>query len=260
MDDLLEGSAALFGEVLEDDDHICYGPLDLSRAPKEGKANTLLADQLFSPSLLLAEHIERGIIPLESRTVIELGAGCALPSLLASVLPKPPSLVVITDYPDDTIMGNLTKNVETNRKHVSDGCRVHCTGYEWGQDASTLLEFVKQEPFKASGFDVMILSDLLHFDRSHDELIGSLTSLLHKTSSARAYIAAGKYTHPDVCYHFLQDAEKAGFVLEEGEVERQWQGSLLVKGAALDREQLGVRKNMCRWWTARWTKNIVELS
>lgn len=28
------------------------------------KANTLLADHLFSPSLLLAERIERGLVPL----------------------------------------------------------------------------------------------------------------------------------------------------------------------------------------------------
>jgi hypothetical protein len=44
------------------------------------KANTLLADRLFSPSLLLAERIERGLVPatgcsgLVSKSDIEYGA------------------------------------------------------------------------------------------------------------------------------------------------------------------------------------------
>lgn len=69
-------------------------------------------------------------------SVIELGAGCALPSLLSSTLSDPPSLVVITDYPDDTIMKNLTANVERNRPHVNEKCTVHARGYEWGQDVA----------------------------------------------------------------------------------------------------------------------------
>lgn len=32
------------------------------------QAHILLADQFFSPSLLLAERIERGLIPLEGRS------------------------------------------------------------------------------------------------------------------------------------------------------------------------------------------------
>ncbi|KAI0947587.1 hypothetical protein AcW1_009305 [Taiwanofungus camphoratus] len=190
MDDFLRDSAALFGDAAEDDDgRVYYGPLVLTAAPKEGKvclssitvrpeglrrrltlarrrpsraqANTLLADHLFSPSLLLAERIERGLVPLAHRTgalgffsrvrrgafvstdtwapVIELGAGCALPSLLASTLAHPPSLVVVTDYPDEVILTNLEQNVARNRDSVSAGCAVRCLGYEWGQDARPLL-------------------------------------------------------------------------------------------------------------------------
>ena len=71
--------------------------------------------------------------------VIELGAGCALPSLLSSTLLHPPALVVITDYPDPTIIGNLTANVERNRPHYNDTCSVYATGYEWGRDVDYLL-------------------------------------------------------------------------------------------------------------------------
>jgi len=50
-------------------------------------------------------------------TVVELGAGSGLPSLLLATLPDPPSLVVITDHPDPGILGNLKTNVEQNRTH-----------------------------------------------------------------------------------------------------------------------------------------------
>ncbi|PIL23618.1 hypothetical protein GSI_14931 [Ganoderma sinense ZZ0214-1] len=201
FDDFLSDSAALFGDAPPHDDLIRYGSLILTVAPKEGKANTLLADHLFSPSLLLSELIERGVIYLEGKTVVELGAGCALPSLLSSTLSNPPALVVITDYPDPVIIGNLTANVERNRPHFNDACAVHSIGYEWGQNVDPLLDIVRQLTPSAApdAFDVVIMSDLLHFDRSHDVLMQSLLSLLRKTSSARAYIAAGKYTSPQVC-------------------------------------------------------------
>ena len=96
------------------------------------------------------------------------------------------------------------------------------------------------------------MSDLLHFDQSHDVLIQALTSLLRKDPSARAYVAAGIYTQPHVCEHFVQEARKAGVLLDEGSVESSWLGSLEVSGGGLDKEQLGVRKNMCRWWIGRW--------
>ncbi|EIW55262.1 uncharacterized protein TRAVEDRAFT_39545 [Trametes versicolor FP-101664 SS1] len=252
MDDFLSDTAALYGDTVPlDDGMIRYGPLVLTVAPK---ANTLLADHLFSPSLLLAELIERGIISLSNKTVVELGAGCALPSLLSSTLSDPPSLVVITDYPDDTIMKNLTANVERNRPHVNDKCTVHARGYEWGQDVAPLLDIASAHTpnDRAPGFDVVILSDLLHFDRSHDVLLQSLLTLLRRAPAARAYVAAGTYTAPHICAHFVSAAAEAGIVLEEGEVEPVWRGALGVSGGGLDREQLGVRKGMSRWWVGRW--------
>ena len=99
---------------------------------------------------------------------------------------------------------------------------------------------------------MVIMSDLLHFDQSHDVLVVALISLLRKDQSSRAYIAAGKYTQPHICEHFVQEARKAGILLEEGVVESSWLGSLEVSGGGLDREQLGIRKTMCRWWIGRW--------
>lgn len=130
----------------------------LSSPDSDREANTLLADHLFSPALFLAERIERGLIPVSHRTgqspfytlisaeatmhestVVELGAGCALPSLLMTATSEPPSLVVVTDYPDDVILGNLKRNVERNRQLVTGGCEVRCRGYEWGKGVEPLM-------------------------------------------------------------------------------------------------------------------------
>ena len=81
----------------------------------------------------------RAFLLLTHRVVIELGAGCALPSLLSATLADPPAVVVITDYPDDTIMKNLSENVSRNRPHFNSSCDVHPLGYEWGKDVSPLL-------------------------------------------------------------------------------------------------------------------------
>ncbi|TCD65221.1 hypothetical protein EIP91_002968 [Steccherinum ochraceum] len=215
---------------------------------KEGKANTLLADHLFSPSLLLAEQIERGVIPVSGQSVLELGSGCALPSLLCAISPQPASTVVITDYPDDTIMNNLKSNVSRNELHFTSACNVRVVGYDWGQSVEPLLSLSPSH----AGFDIVILSDLLHFDQSHDDLLSSLTRTLRRSNSARAYVAAGKYTQSCHCDHFLELGRKAGLSWSTGEEDPVWRGSMEVSGGSLDREQLGIRKGMCRWWTGRW--------
>ncbi|KAJ3849634.1 hypothetical protein EV368DRAFT_46900 [Lentinula lateritia] len=250
----------LGGKPVVENEIISYGDLKLTVAPKEGKANTLLADHLFSPSLLLAEQIEQGAIFLQGRTLIELGAGCSLPSLAACTISSPsnvPSLVVTSDYPDPIILGSLNSNVERNRALVSPACKLHCRGYEWGQDVTELLSLL-QNP-SIMGFDIVILSDLLHFDASHDALVKSLSLLLAKTVDARVYVAAGKYTLPNVVSSFLQKATDAGLVLIEY-TDRiggsRWLGTLPVSG--LDAEALGIRKNNCRFWVGQWAGTKVE--
>lgn len=102
------------------------------------QANTLLADQLFSPSLLIAEAIERGLVPVHGKTIVELGAGTALPSLLSACQREPPTVVMITDYPDELLMQNLQKNVDGNRHGFGSKCQVHFIGYRWGDDVMPL--------------------------------------------------------------------------------------------------------------------------
>lgn len=74
-----------------------------------------------------------------SPVVLELGSGAALPSLLAATREYPPSMVTITDHPDETIMNNLRENVARNRHAVSSNCRIYCLPYIWGDPPGPLL-------------------------------------------------------------------------------------------------------------------------
>lgn len=133
------------------------------------------------------------------------------------------------------------------------GCIISCAHETTGIDGmNRALVTGKGE------FDIVILSDLLHFHASHDVLLGSLTRLLARSDSARTYVGAGKYTRPEVCSHFLSEGAKLGLVWEEVEEDPVWRGGLPVSGGQLDREQLGVRKGMCRAWTGRWSDAMVK--
>lgn len=255
VEDIFNDSLQFFGESAVADDEgsvVQYGEIILAIPPKEGKAISLLADQLFSPSLLLAEYIETGKICLQGKTVLELGAGCALPCIVASMLPESsiPSLVVATDYPDPIIMNALEKNVAMNRDVAPAQCdiRIRCMAYEWGTDTTALKDLLP--PSATPGYDALILSDLLYFSSSHDIIISSMTSLLARAPQARVYVAAGTYTPPPVCDYFIRESSKLGMWWKEGPHDEEWVGERVVKGLTV--EDMGRRKGMCRWWIGGW--------
>ncbi|EIN08522.1 hypothetical protein PUNSTDRAFT_134901 [Punctularia strigosozonata HHB-11173 SS5] len=242
----------------QDDGTIQYGPIKLTVAPKEGKANTLLADHLFSPSLLLAERVERGLIPVAGKSVIELGAGCALPSILLSTLPEPqaPSLVIPTDYPDPVILNNLQGNVERNANLATPRCTVKWQGHAWGEDTDKLTTAAE------SGYDIVILSDLLHFDSCHHILLKSLLALLAKRPASRIYCAAGRYTPPHVCDAWLDLSRASGIEWKEETEDpesAEWRGKMPVLwgGRLMDQEALATRKGMCRLWIGKWKEGAI---
>jgi nicotinamide N-methyltransferase len=101
---------------------------------------------------------------------------------------------------------------------------------------------------------VLILSDLLHFDSFHDQLVKSITSSLKRSPDSRVHIAAGVYTKPDVCDSFLAKSTEAGLQFEEIHTNpaEPWKGTLTVGG--LDSDDLATRKAACRYWVGRYAR------
>jgi nicotinamide N-methyltransferase len=85
-------------------------------------------------------------IPFAGRTILELGSGAGLPSLLASTASEPPHSVLLTDYPDSSITDNLAANVARNLPAATPGCKVAWRGFEWGADVEPLLSVEPHSP------------------------------------------------------------------------------------------------------------------
>lgn len=106
------------------------------------------------------------------------------------------------------------------------------------------------------GYDILILSDLLYFDRSHEQLVRSIELLLSRKKTSRAYVAAGMYTPEAVCSQFFKLASSEGLGYEEQthitqvEEEKRWRGEMEVVG--ISSESLAARKADVRWWIVWW--------
>lgn len=134
-------------------------------------------------------------------------------------------------------------------------------GFAWGTEVSGLLYVsysascyigltAKRRQHAPGGFDALFLSDLLHFDSSHDELLSSTTSLLKRSAEARVYVCSGDYTKPAVCAAFVANAERHGLLMEEQPREDTWLASRSQRGA--EKEDMDSRKRQCRFWMGKW--------
>lgn len=79
--------------------------------------------------------------------------------------------VVITDYPDQSLVDNMIWNADVNLNE-DDRKRVDVEGFVWGAKVDSLLEKSGGE-----GYDVLILSDLV-FNHSQVRLTRRLLVLM----------------------------------------------------------------------------------
>ncbi|KAJ2326196.1 Protein N-terminal and lysine N-methyltransferase efm7, partial [Coemansia sp. RSA 2681] len=105
---------------------------------------------------------------VQDKTVLELGAAGALPSLVSAC--NGASRVVITDYPDHDLVENIRRNVRANipEDKVARGL-VAVEGFKWGYD----IEKIAQLSTQNGTFDVLILSDLVFNHSEHSALLRS---------------------------------------------------------------------------------------
>ena len=141
---------------------------------------------LWNGAQVVSRYLERHIPDLvRNKTVLELGAGAGLPSLVAAI--HGASKVVVTDYPDAGLLENLKKNIDScSLLPKNEQTRnIIAKGYLWGADIQSLLKYLS-EP--ARGFDVLILADLLFNHHCHEALVSTILLTLAQKEWARALV------------------------------------------------------------------------
>ena len=178
--------------------------------------NPLWGHHLWNAGRLVSTYLEKNPSLTTNRTVLELGAGAGLPSLVCGILGA--RKVVVSDYPDPELVENLKRNIE--------GCegleeRVVAEGYCWGADPAPLLSHLPPSPStvsreKVQGFDVLILADLLFNHSEHGKLIATIQQTLKKEENAKALVFFTPYRpwlhEKDMAFFDL--VKDAGFSVE----------------------------------------------
>ncbi|KAK4249782.1 hypothetical protein C7999DRAFT_12371 [Corynascus novoguineensis] len=211
-------------------------PIKLALADvKTEEERFLFSHHLWNASLLLAEFIEAGTLGLEipwtrgiaaplgsfdvsALRTIELGAGTALPSIMAGLLGA--KGVVVTDYPSPPVLKTLRENVTASVKEASAPSgrfaaeEVLVEGHGWGELDTPLAEGNRH------AFDRVIAADCLWMPWQHDNLRRSISWFLADAESARAWVVAGFHTGRQKVSAFFETAALAELGLE---VEHMWE-------------------------------------
>jgi predicted nicotinamide N-methyase len=206
-------------------------PLHIELAEPVGESDrALFSHHLWNSSLLLAELIEKDTLGLglgagdasdspaattktgvsfdiRGKSIVELGAGTALPSIMAGLLGA--RRVVVTDYPAPAVMATLRQNVARNIQpelspagsQTTPGSSVLVHGHSWGQLSASdpLCEA------NAHAFDRVFVADCLWMPWQHENLHRSIDHFLGRTPDARCWVVAGFHTGREKMKGFFAD-------------------------------------------------------
>jgi nicotinamide N-methyltransferase len=188
--------------------------------------NPLWGHHLWNAGRIISTYLESNVSTIKSKTVLELGAGAGLPSLVCAILGA--KRVVVTDYPDPDLIENLQFNIE----HFQDACKAEdrinisesivAKGFLWGGDPSPLLDHIRSCGDKSieescGGYDILILADLLFNHSEHTKLVSSIQQTLSHSPSAKALVFFTPYRpwllEKDLAFFDL--VREAGFEVEK---------------------------------------------
>ncbi|KAL0092515.1 putative methyltransferase-domain-containing protein [Phycomyces blakesleeanus] len=163
-------------------------------------SHPLWAHHLWNASKVFATFVDQHKDLCRNKYVLELGAGGALPSLMAAI--NQAAKVVVTDYPDSELIDNIQYNVNHNLGKLAKNVVVE--GYIWGTSTTKLKSHL---PSEQTTYDVIILSDLVFNHSQHHALLRTCKELL-TPKTGRVYVF---YTHhrPHLAHRDLQFFEIA---------------------------------------------------
>ncbi|GAC96899.1 hypothetical protein PHSY_004483 [Pseudozyma hubeiensis SY62] len=181
--------------------------------------------------MLMSDALASSAFPTSNRSILELGAGTALPSITASLLDPPPSVVVASDYDEPLLVKELRDNVRRNTT-TAKKCKV--VGFIWGKDTEELMDCL---PAGEKGFDSILLADCMWDPLSHADLLKSVLKVLKRDRRARVNVIAGLHTGREKVTGFIRRAHRAGLRLAPIEKPDAWPA--LTSGMSTDDPDVG---------------------
>ncbi|KUI53540.1 Protein N-methyltransferase nnt1 [Cytospora mali] len=226
------------------------------------------AHHLWNGSRVISDYFESNPSEVKDRTVLELGAGAGLPSIMAAVLGA--RKVVMTDFPDADIVATMWKNIDeckfipssspssssVSTGEQEDGERKQdvlvAKGFVWGFDPVPLLAELPNQPDER--FDVLILADLLFRHSEHGALLNTIRDTLKRSRDSKAFVFFTSYRpwlqHKDLAFFDL--ARERGYVVDkilDIKMERP-----LFEDDPGDKEIL----KTCTGWVVKWPESEIQ--
>lgn len=172
-------------------------------------------------------HAVESRIGIRGESVLELGAGSALLSLLAARMGA--SQIEVTDYPQPGIMDAIRKNVKANLNEEEQS-RVSISSLDW-TDEVALQAMSARHP---RGFTRILAADTLWMAHLNASQLKVMTSLLSPAAHSKIIIVAGLHTGRHVIRSFLDMALEAGLEIERAEeLDRREEGELGIDWKAI---------------------------
>jgi nicotinamide N-methyltransferase len=149
---------------------------------------SLFAHHIWKASILLSRILLKEPKLVNGKSVLELGAGAGIPSIISSRLG---GVVTCTDYPDDNIIKALKKNAPL--------CKV--VGHEWGSLNIT------------DKYDIILMADTIWDTKQHDNLYKDFINLLRP--NGKVIGVAGLHSGKSSFDSFFKLSSSYGFKVTE---------------------------------------------
>ena len=136
---------------------------------------TEFGNEVWPGSKVLGEWLTRHSDVVAGKRVVEVGAGCGLPGLVAAAVGA--RRVTLTDLPE--ALASLRRNASENARAVS--CEVTCEALRWGAHGAGLPDC-----------DVVLGADVVYKEALIAPLLSTLRALVFRVGQTCVLARAGK--------------------------------------------------------------------
>lgn len=133
---------------------------------------------------------------IRDKDVLEIGAAAGVPSIVSAI--QGARTVVMTDYHDPDLVSNMQYNADLAAPMIPATAesqkRLYVEGYKWGNPVEPLFAHLPP-PTKGipSGFDVLIMADVVYSHREHGNLVTTMQQTLKKDPRSVALVIFTPY-------------------------------------------------------------------